>query len=54
MNLPKLQAINFWLIGWWVMLILNVIVGVADILQGGTAWPINLIAIIGMIVLKAM
>jgi len=43
------KIIDFWFIGWWVLVILNGVVLIADILQGGTAWPINLVAIFIMI-----
>ncbi len=44
--------INFWFVGWGVGLILNVLVGVLDYLQDGIAWPINLVTIFGVIVLR--
>lgn len=45
-------TIDFWFVGWSVLLILNILVGVADYFQGGIAWPVNLVAVFGMVILK--
>jgi hypothetical protein len=44
--------INWWFVGWWVLLILNVIVGNADYMQGGYGWPVNAAVVVAMVVLR--
>lgn len=49
-----IACFNWWFIGWMVMFILNLAVGIIDYLQNGISWPVNLVAIFGMIVLRVI
>ena len=44
--------INWWSVGWWVLLILNVIAGNVDYMQSGYGWPVNAAAVVAMVVLR--